>query len=640
MLRLISRTPPLRPLALAIALIGVVAATVIALVQLDQWEETVEDERIDLAREVQEGLSALHLDLQMINHLAAGHGGGPTAAQDYIAARRTQLAPVRWLGILAAGREKPEVLLAALDMRGYDPRRDSAVTAALGQTGSLAAAIPGSHRDLVSLALVLSPADAEDATLVALIDGNQLLDSSIGNAVHATAPFELLLQDRVIGRARHVPHHAPVIPVDTRALSLATLEFTLAFAGQDAAAILRRILPLPLVLLAGTLAVAVLVVAAGRLSRPSAPQSPAPPPPAVARTAGHEHFRARLWQLGELAASLSHDLGQPLNVIRLTAEAAQDAIDRGRLDPARLRRTLDSAVEQTLRAQGMLAALMAATRRPSQASVPLRPVEAVRQVLSRNLASLKGQGIRLVWHGDPSAPSVRGHADRLEAAIQHLLTNACEAVAARADAAAEGVVQVECRRDGDGVAISVGDNGPGFPPALRPLIEDPLAPVPDRGKGCGLGLTVILGVVAEMGGTVTVSEAQPGTRVTLLLPPARRSLLLVEDDAAAAAALTDHLTASGWDVRVAPGGNPALTMFMAERSDAVITDLHMADGDGWQLIERLRALEPDLPLIAVSTADDHGCRRAVALGATLVLRKPLGIKEISDGLEESLADLW
>lgn len=634
MLRVNPSHAPLGRLSAAIALVGALAAATMALIELDRFDAALADERIYQVREVQEGLSALHRDLEMLGHLMNHPSDGPTAeARDYIAARRDQLAVVRWLGHLHGGEVRPEVLLASGEMRGYDPRRDPAVAPLLSAVGehSLAAAIPGSHRNSASLALVIGENDDGRSALVALVDGNALLNDSLKVLNRATAALDLRLDGHRVG---HWPHLAQIggwRDTDERQpVFIGTLELTVELAAPGATVTAWQVLPQPLVVLAGAMIVAALVAAAGRRVGGVTPAAAPPPPPA----APHERHRDRLWRLGELTATLAHDLGQPLNVIRLTAEAAQDAHEHGRLEDARLTRALANTVDQALRAQAMIDGLVCVTRRPNGPPGPLQPVELVRRVLGRNLEQLKGQGVRLRWSADLSVPPVLGHAAKLEAAVQHLLTNACEALATRrVDCGDAGTVWVACRRDGDGVAIEVADDGPGFPPELLPLIDDPLAEIPERSKGCGLGLAVVLGVAAEMGGRFSIAAGQPGTRAILLLPPSRRSLLLVEDDVAAAETLAGHLEGRGWRVRLAHGGNPALAMFRQEPTDAVVTDLHMTDGDGWQLIEHLRALAPDLPIMAISTADGDDARRAVTCGAAVVLRKPLRLQEVCEELE-------
>lgn len=624
------------------ALILTVAATTLALfLELQNLAETEEDAHAYQSREIQEGLSALHRDLMTVNHLS-GMADHADEGQEYLAARREAFSSVRWLGQVRPNEPRPRVLISSSDGRSYDPMRDAAVWDALShlREGEVTVAIPSSHRNLASLALVLAAASPEEPALVALIDGDDLLDDSL-RAMGPSLPMRLLWNDTPIGQwPRKVTTWSDITP--NEAVSVAAMDFQVQFTNLGWGERLLRIPPLPFLVLLTGLATIFLSLRSKpphtdlpRVQSPT-PLPPQLPSPAAAPEVAH---RTQLWRLGELAATLSHDLGQPLNVIRLTAETAADSLASSQPDPARLRRSLDIAMEQAQRAQDMLDAMVATARRPATAATAVAAVECVRRALARQLPVLRANRIRLTWHGELDLPPVRGHAHRLEAAIWHLLVNSCEALAARRlNDGGGGNLLVECRRDHDGIAIVVADDGPGFPPALRAVFSDPAShPLGGTGKGCGLGMTVALGVVAEMGGRLHITDASGGgARVVMTLPAKPPTLLLVEDESAAAAELAEGLRLRGWRVLLAHGGRPALALFRQDPADAVVTDLHMPDGDGWYLLEELRSLAPELPMIAISTADGAELRRAVAAGAALTLRKPVSVAEIAEALTEIL----
>lgn len=622
------------------------AATLASLgVELSGLREVFAEQRQYQTREIQEGLSALHRDLQMLNHLVGGPEGvrNEAEAREYASARREQLSMVRWLAVLPNSVERPHVLLASAEMRSYDPRRDPTVATLVfrAEEGSIEATVPGSHRDKATLAIVLGPTEPGHTALVALVDGDDLLDDSLSALTSTLNCLTLLLNGHAVGHWPHIFHRHSDNISDSEPVSVAALEFSLDFGILNWPAIIWPTIRQPMLVLITGMLLALLVRNRQRQLAVALRPETAPIVASGAAASAGDIQRGRLWQLGELAATMSHDLGQPLNVIRLSAEAAQDAAADGRLAPERLERTLSNITAQTLRAQAMIDALVAATRHSSLPPTPLQPVEAVRQALAEVMPQIKAQNVRLSWHADLATPPVLGHAPRLTTAVRHLLVNALEAMASRPREGTDGgTLSVECRPGGAGIAIVVTDDGPGFPPALLPLLDDPLAAPPERGKGCGLGLTVVLGVAAEMGGTLSITEADPGTRATLALPRARRTVLLVDDDDDAIGELAEYLSDKGWLVRHSSGGNPALAAFLTNGADAVVTDLHMADGDGWQLIERLRALAPDLPIIAMSTADGEEARRAVTVGAAVVMRKPVGLREIYDEITSLTDDVW
>ena len=630
---------PRRPSPAVTALtITALLSMAVGLAEIVEFREDLGQKRAYQQREIQEGLSGLIRDLMTVNHLAtANDRHHDSEIEEYLAARRDEFSPVRWLGVVGGPDERPRVLLSSPDVRAYNPLRDEAVAGFMGylDEGVVKAVIPTSHRNVASLALVLGAPNDRNLTLVALIDGDELLDDSLRAQLHANPPLALALSGEPVGHwPRQSAFGQDLMHAPGRFLMVGETEFTVHFASSGAAYALKHVAPLPMTILLAGLAMAFLLRTRPQPPAPAQPVVLSPPPSATNAAAVH---RIRLWQLGELAASLSHNLGQPLNVNRLSAEAAQDAIDQGMLDARRLTRTLGTVVDQTMRAQTMLDAVVGSCRRPQTSVAPLNTADVVRQVVAQHEAILRAAGCTLTCAIDPATPPVRGHAHRLAAMLDHLLVNAGEALAAQRLEDVHGdTIHVQCHPKGNTVTISVADNGPGFPPALRNLLMEPLAPPQGIGKGCGLGLAVVLGVAAEMGGQVAIADNEPGTRVIVSLPVAGRSLLVAEDDRAAAAELADALEARGWQVRVAHGGNAALALFDHGGADAVLTDLNMPNGDGWQLIERLRARAPDLPIIVMSTADDHDRRRAVAAGAVLVLRKPVTAREICTELEDLL----
>lgn len=612
--------------AVAMVLLATAAilAITITLGTVRQQEELAED-RIYQLHEVQEALSNLHRDLRMVGVLtgAATEIRG-AAIEAYLSARRDDLASVRWLGTVSGDDGRVDTVLTSAETHGFDPHRDTTVAGMLdGLTATdLRAAPPTTYRNAASMALVVPAGNDHRNALVALVAIDTLLAEGLHNLTRTATPLILQLGDAEIGhwpsQPAHRRHNTVMLPA-----AMGALEFTVAFATPDWLHLLAGLSAVPQIVLLAGLSLA----AAIGLARPSLP--PQAPPAAVPR----RDARATLWRLGELAASLSHDLGQPLNVIRLTAEAAQDGLDHGGSDPARLRRGLSTTVEQVRRTQAMVEALVTACRRPETAPRLLDPVTVIEQALEQVERRVSAQGIDLCWQPQDAVPPVLGHPERLQAALTHLLVNACKAMAANAmGTGAPARLEVSCHRAGNVVDISVADTGPGMPPELRSQLQSADVEAGARG-GIGLGLTVAMGVAAEMGGTLTAEDLPAGTRVTLRLPMAGRSVLMAEDDDAAAAELTRFLEERGWVVRVAHGGNPAYRMFIDQPADVVLTDLNMDDGDGWQLISRLRAEAPDLPIVAMSSAEAQDARAAVQAGAAVVLRKPVSPADVANELD-------
>jgi CheY-like chemotaxis protein len=120
-------------------------------------------------------------------------------------------------------------------------------------------------------------------------------------------------------------------------------------------------------------------------------------------------------------------------------------------------------------------------------------------------------------------------------------------------------------------------------------------------------------------------------------------ILVIDDEIGIRRALRTVLERAGYEVREARSGQDALQLWREEASDLVITDIHMPDKDGIETILELRALSPDLPILAVSGSGEKKCRAllhdAKLTGAIWTLDKPFGLTEllecVSGGLQSA-----
>ncbi len=217
-------------------------------------------------------------------------------------------------------------------------------------------------------------------------------------------------------------------------------------------------------------------------------------------------------------------------------------------------------------------------------------------------------------------PPVAGNADQLQLALEHVLRNACEALAGRG-----GTVRVRLRAEGRQVIVAVADDGPGVPDSLLPHVFDPFSSTKSITTGGGLGLAIVKDIVDRHQGRVAIESSAAGTTVTFVFdaadetgPGARRSarrrVLLVEDNLAVQETYRLLLEKAGWEVLTALDADQALLVVTRDAVDALVVDVQMSGRDGLALVEALATWHPHLlPRVALHTAYAYEDRvRAVA----------------------------
>ncbi len=233
----------------------------------------------------------------------------------------------------------------------------------------------------------------------------------------------------------------------------------------------------------------------------------------------------RLAQLGGLAASLLHDVSQPLNIMRLTGENALDRLD-GLADSdaagiARQKRSLSVVLDQVHRVQEVFDRVLSYCR--PESGPP--DVFALEPLIDEVLAGVKAlpcaRSIRFEWRRPDGAVLLFGQRDRLKIILEQLLINACEAIMAdmaRSGGAASHRIALGVRMDEGGgeAVIVIEDDGPGVPPdVLERLFRPARSGVP---LGKGLGLPVSLGLAAELGGRIETVNTGQGARFEVHMP--------------------------------------------------------------------------------------------------------------------------
>ncbi|MEH3148230.1 MAG: ATP-binding protein [Methylobacterium frigidaeris] len=218
---------------------------------------------------------------------------------------------------------------------------------------------------------------------------------------------------------------------------------------------------------------------------------------------GHELAQAaRLAALGQFAASMAHEINQPLAAIRSYADNTAILIRRGRLDDAA--ENFSAIGRLTDRIAGLTRQLKGFARRASGRREPVDLAAVIRGSLELVETRARAAGIRIALALPDAMPAVLGEEPRLEQVVVNLLQNAIDAVA---NQPAPGV-RLAVTEDGGRVALEVADTGPGIPEEERARVFD--AFFTTKPEGLGLGLAISRGIVEESGGTLTVGAAPEG----------------------------------------------------------------------------------------------------------------------------------
>jgi CheY-like chemotaxis protein len=208
------------------------------------------------------------------------------------------------------------------------------------------------------------------------------------------------------------------------------------------------------------------------------------------------------------------------------------------------------------------------------------------------------------------------------------------------------------------VRFIVSDTGLGIPPAVLERMFDPFFTTKRVGEGTGLGLSLVHGIVADLGGAIDVTtQAGRGTTFEIWLPVAgeiatpvakedpklprgQGETIMIVDDERALVGLAEEITAGlGYEPVGFTSSSAALQAFQAapQRFDLVLTDESMPDLQGTDLAREIRRVRPGIPIIVMSGfGGSQLANRAAAIGVNAVLRKPLRNRELAESLERIL----
>ncbi len=232
----------------------------------------------------------------------------------------------------------------------------------------------------------------------------------------------------------------------------------------------------------------------------------------------------KLATIGQLAAEIAHEVGTPLNVIAGRARSIQ----KKSKDSEAVEKNAEIVAEQTARITRIIQRLLDFTRR--KVGAPERGAIKIDELVTTTVELLAGQfasaKVKTRIDRADKLPAVAGDADRMQQVLINLLLNAVQAMP---DGGALSIETRLVRRtrpglegaaEGDFVAVSIADTGPGIPEDIREKIFDPFYTTKEGQGGTGLGLAVCSGIVKEHDGWIDVEDASGGGTVFRVFVPA------------------------------------------------------------------------------------------------------------------------
>ncbi|MCC7054913.1 MAG: response regulator [Gemmatimonadaceae bacterium] len=321
----------------------------------------------------------------------------------------------------------------------------------------------------------------------------------------------------------------------------------------------------------------------------------------------------RLEAVGQLAGGIAHDFNNILTIVGASAEVLRNELRDDANAPL-----LDEILAAQERGATLTRQLLAFARRDV---VQPRVFDVSSQVLTLRslLQRVAGEQLRLSFDVEPDC-RIRADVGQVEQALVNLVSNARDATPAGGTCAIS-VVRMTNDDGSEWVRLRVRDDGSGMDEATRLRVFEPFFTTKPRGRGTGLGLAAVHGMVAQGGGRADIESAVGhGTTVLLEFPFAQGALtepvtiaptvpqgggatiLVAEDDDGTRATVARMLGRLGYRVILAPDGLQALRQLELHGADVhlLLTDVMMPGLGGPALAARARAERPSLPVLFMS----------------------------------------
>jgi PAS domain S-box-containing protein len=331
--------------------------------------------------------------------------------------------------------------------------------------------------------------------------------------------------------------------------------------------------------------------------------------------------------VGRLVGGMAHDFNNLLTAITLYSDLLLESLPQG----SRQRRYVDEVRMGAQRGATLVKQLLAFSRQ--QVLDPrVLSLNTVVAGMTDMLTRLIGEDVELITQLTEPLGHVHVDPMQMQQVIMNLAFNSRDAMPNGGQLILETAdVELDSARPdskpGRYVSLVVSDTGCGMDEQIRAHIFEPFFTTKEIGKGTGLGLPTVYGIVRQSGGSITVdSEPGKGTRVTILLPRVdaaaellppefegdrmprgAETVLLVEDDTAVRSSVHHLLTECGYAVLQASCGDEALSLVARHNGpiDLLLSDLVMPGSSGRAVAKEVAKIHPEIRVLFISGYDQH-----------------------------------
>ncbi len=365
----------------------------------------------------------------------------------------------------------------------------------------------------------------------------------------------------------------------------------------------------------------------------------------------------RLESLGTLAAGVAHDFNNLLTVINGYSELLLNRAHGPAVNEAAA-----SIHQASERAAGLVRQLLAFSRRQHLSPRVLDLNQSVTGVY-KMLRRLIPESIEIRMELEKGIGSVKADPGQIEQIILNLAVNARDAMPA---GGALTIATCEAKvfdtgetssavPPGEYVVLSVEDTGIGIPPEIQARVFEPFFTTKEPGKGTGLGLATVHGIVTQSGGHIRLfSEPMRGTTLQIFLPrlaqrpeqelatspllrrQGQERILLVEDDPNVRRLVANALRGAGFDVADVDDPRLALALVKQHDIDLLISDLILPGMNGWELSRRIRRQSPTTRVVFITGHVDSPVIERVVADKATILQKPFTSGRLLDSVRRTL----